>query len=106
MSVPIALCLALGVLLGVLAEGWSVSDSLYYAVVTVTTIGFGDLAPRTQLGRTLACLYLPVSVAAVAKSVQDVGRFASMQWTLQRTGNIAKLLRTSRKDHLSEAEFV
>ncbi|HEV8367208.1 MAG TPA: potassium channel family protein, partial [Pyrinomonadaceae bacterium] len=35
-------------------EGWSILDSLYVTAQTVTTVGFGDLAPRTLRGRAFA----------------------------------------------------
>ncbi len=35
-------------------EGWSLSDSLYFAFVSGLTIGYGDLVPKHPLSRTLA----------------------------------------------------
>lgn len=43
----------LGLVVGAI-EGWSVQDSLYFAFVSGLTIGYGDLAPRSFAGRTLA----------------------------------------------------
>src|SRR3954463_8737436 len=53
-------------------EGWAVSESIYFAFVSGLTIGYGDLAPKTLLGRVLAILIgmggvlLTALVAAVA----------------------------------------
>jgi hypothetical protein len=45
--------IALGLVIG-LREGWSIGDSIYFAFVSGLTIGYGDLAPKFPLGRTLA----------------------------------------------------
>jgi hypothetical protein len=37
-----------------LREGWSIQDSIYFAFVSGLTIGYGDLAPKSLLGRVLA----------------------------------------------------
>jgi voltage-gated potassium channel Kch len=34
--------------------GPSRSDALYFSYVTLATVGYGDLTPATELGRTLA----------------------------------------------------
>ena len=47
------LIIALGMVVG-LIEGWSIQDSLYFAFVSGLTIGYGDLAPKTLVTRTLA----------------------------------------------------
>jgi len=55
LSVLLGLMLALGIVVG-LREGWSLQDSIYFAFVSGLTIGYGDLAPKTLLARTLAIL--------------------------------------------------
>ena len=48
-----------------LLEGWSILDSLYVTVQTVTTVGFGDVTPRTTLGRVFATVFMMVGVGVV-----------------------------------------
>ena len=55
LSAMLVLIVALGLVVGVI-EGWSIHDSLYFAFVSGLTIGYGDLAPRTLVTRTLAIL--------------------------------------------------
>ena len=51
----IGLMIILGLVVGA-REGWSLQDSIYFAFVSGLTIGYGDLAPKTLLGRPLAIL--------------------------------------------------
>src|SRR5262245_63194829 len=55
LSALLATIVALGVVVG-LVEGWSLQESIYFAFVSGLTIGYGDLAPKTLLTRTLAVL--------------------------------------------------
>jgi len=43
----------LGRLIGI-REGWSRADSIYYAFITATTIGYGDFRPKKVLSKYLA----------------------------------------------------
>lgn len=53
------------------AEGWSLIDVLYYWNCTATTIGFGDLSPKTQLGRLLAVFFIPLSVVTLGEVIAN-----------------------------------
>ena len=39
-------------------EGWSVLDALYFCVATLATVGYGDFAPRTSLGKVFTIVYI------------------------------------------------
>lgn len=39
-------------------EGWSAGEAAWWAVVTVTTTGYGDMAPHAPFGRFLAGLLM------------------------------------------------
>lgn len=66
---PVVLAVAGALLLGTvgfhLIEGWSLVDSLYVSAQTVTTVGFGDLAPRTTAGRLFATGFMVFGVGVV-----------------------------------------
>ena len=51
----IGVMIALGLVVG-LRERWSIQESIYFAFVSGLTIGYGDLAPKTLLARSLAIL--------------------------------------------------
>jgi len=61
----LAAVLAGGTISFVLAEGLSPLDALYFTVVTVTTVGFGDIAPTTALGKVLTLVLAPAGLVAV-----------------------------------------
>jgi voltage-gated potassium channel len=68
--------LLLGTVTFHLLEGWSILDSLYVTAQTVTTVGFGDLTPRTAFGRIFATLFMVVGVGivlyALTSTVQSI----------------------------------
>jgi voltage-gated potassium channel len=44
----------------------SIPRSVYWAVVTMTTVGYGDIAPRTVLGQTLAAIVMIMGYSIIA----------------------------------------
>ncbi|MBD0834382.1 potassium channel family protein [Aestuariibaculum suncheonense] len=38
-------------------EHWSVLDALYFSVMTMATVGYGDLVPVTALGKIFTMVY-------------------------------------------------
>ena len=61
----VLLAILLGTVVFHLLEGWSILDSLYVTVQTVTTVGFGDLTPRTAIGRLFATFFMMLGVGVV-----------------------------------------
>jgi hypothetical protein len=55
LSALVGVIVALGLVIGMI-EGWSVHESIYFAFISGLTIGYGDLAPKSLLTRTLAVL--------------------------------------------------
>ena len=47
-----------GVLVYHWLEGWSYLDALYFCVVSLATVGYGDLTPTTPLARLFTIFYL------------------------------------------------
>lgn len=62
-----ALCLDLA-----LTESFVSSADSYYALVTASTIGFGDYAPVTKAARLFAVIFIPLSVAAAGELLSGV----------------------------------
>ncbi|AFZ28816.1 Ion transport 2 domain protein [Gloeocapsa sp. PCC 7428] len=49
-------------------------DAFYFSVVTMTTVGFGDVTPISQLGRLLTVLMILTGVALIPWQVGDLIR--------------------------------
>lgn len=44
----------------------NIPQSIYWAIVTLTTVGYGDIAPQTVMGKILASLVMIVGYAIIA----------------------------------------
>jgi hypothetical protein len=58
----------------------SIWASLYWSVVTATTLGYGDLYPTTPIGRSLACVWIFCGIVIVAMPVGVLGSNFSMMY--------------------------
>lgn len=54
--------LALGTAFYHWVEGWRWLDSLYFCVMTLATVGYGDFTPKTDLGKIFAMLYVFIGI--------------------------------------------
>lgn len=52
-------------------EGWSWIDSLYFSVVSLTTVGYGDFVPTEPLTKLLSVVYI-ISGIGMLFSLIDV----------------------------------
>ncbi len=62
----IVLVLISGTLFSYLEDGYGVSEGIWWAVVTATAVGYGDVVPASGLGRLLATLLMLVGISFVA----------------------------------------
>ena len=64
------------ILLGTLVyrwlEGWSLVDSLYFSVVTLATVGFGDLHPTTVAAKLFTVLYILFGLGILAAFITEL----------------------------------
>lgn len=55
-------------------EGWRFLDSLYFVVMTITTIGFGDFVPLTDAGKIFTIFFSFFGIAAAFYFLGLIGR--------------------------------
>ena len=61
-SILLALQLVAGAIFYSQVEGWRWIDALYFCVATLTTVGYGDLTPVTDLGKIFTMIYLVTGI--------------------------------------------
>lgn len=53
-------------------EGWSLVDSLYFSVVTLATVGFGDLTPTSDVAKLFTVAYIIVGIGIIAAFASEL----------------------------------
>jgi len=53
-------------------EGWSLVDSLYFCIITMATIGYGDLTPTTPLSKLFTVGFVILGVGLFATFVGKI----------------------------------
>ena len=55
-------------------EGWRWLDSAYFSAMTLTTVGFGDFVPKTDLGKIFTIFYAFLGIAVALYTLSRVGQ--------------------------------
>lgn len=50
-------------------EGWSYLDALYFSLITLATVGYGDLSPITPLGKIMTMLYILLGLGIISSFI-------------------------------------
>lgn len=70
MLVVLSLVIILGSVMYLVENGkngfTSIPDSIYWAIVTITTVGYGDIAPVTPLGKFIASIMMFIGYGIIA----------------------------------------
>ena len=91
---------AVGVVGYATLEGWSVSDSLYMTVITMTTVGFDEVFPLSPQGKHFTIVFLVFSIATLGYSVSTVIAFLFEGQMLSTWQERKKMRQINRlKDH-------
>ncbi len=98
--ISLALLLLLGAFGYRLTEGWDWGDSLWMVVITISTIGFGEVEPLSSAGRVVTVLIIFGGLVVVQLTLQRLLRlFESGYFRRMSELRFRRLLRSMR-DHV------
>ena len=89
-------------------------DGLWWSAVTITTVGYGDKAPKTRLGRIIAIVWMLTAIviisgftASIASTltVQSLGRTIEDLEDIRNTENIGSIYASSSEAFLNNNEI-
>lgn len=75
-------------------EGWI--DGIWWAAVTMTTVGYGDKIPKTRSGKLLALIWMFTSIILISSLT------ASITSELSRNGNRLEIKKVDELDEISD----
>ncbi len=92
------------------AEGESTWDGVWWAVVTLTTVGYGDLTPETTIGRIVGLVVMLTGIGFVAILTGAIAqRFVSGQLEEEADdvrGDVAREVESAESEVLRELRFI
>jgi voltage-gated potassium channel len=81
----------------------SIPTSIYWAIVTITTVGYGDITPHTAAGQAIAAMAMLTGYAIIAVPTGIITAELSLE--MQRAKQAIKCPGCGANDHDSDAHF-
>ncbi|PMD72243.1 potassium channel family protein [Companilactobacillus nuruki] len=75
-----------------LAEGASLSNSFWWAIVTASTVGYGDVAPKTLIGRIAAISLMVVGIGFIGTLTSTITNYVTHQDNVKNDDKLDKIL--------------
>lgn len=72
LAVVVVVVLGIGTVVYRSLEDWGWIDSLYFSIVTLTTVGYGDLAPSTDASKLFTVVYLAIGVSLLGATFNEI----------------------------------
>lgn len=65
-------------------------DAIYFSVITITTVGYGDIVPTTPITKIFTIFYVLIGVGIIASSLNIIVKIAAEKRMPQRLKNEIK----------------
>ena len=76
-----------GTVFYVVIENWNWLDSFYFCVTTASTVGFGDLSPKTNAGKLFTSVYILVSVGVFVSVFSLLAKSLIAEMPVKKSGS-------------------
>ena len=90
--------LSVGVWFYMSVEGLNIIDSLYLSIMTLTTVGYGDITPVTDSGKIFTSFYVLIGVGIIGIFIRAIIQGAGDRITAQSSQNHIR----NHEQHLHE----
>ncbi|MCW8327508.1 ion transporter [Photobacterium sp. SDRW27] len=81
----------------------SIPKSIYWAIVTITTVGYGDIIPQTDLGKALAAFTMLLGYSILAVPTGIITAEISQEMKIQR--ELLRCINCATGGHETDANF-
>ena len=81
----------------------SIPKSMYWTIVTITTVGYGDITPQTPLGQAIAALTMLIGYSIIAIPTGILT--AEISHEMVKVRDLRKCSNCGKKGHDNDAQF-
>eukprot|EP00419_Tripos_fusus_P037104 CAMPEP_0172780122 /NCGR_PEP_ID=MMETSP1074-20121228/202767_1 /TAXON_ID=2916 /ORGANISM="Ceratium fusus, Strain PA161109" /LENGTH=466 /DNA_ID=CAMNT_0013617093 /DNA_START=24 /DNA_END=1424 /DNA_ORIENTATION=- len=88
----IGISLVIGTATMMQLENWCASDAFYFSMITITTVGYGDILPTNPKAKLFVSFYILFGFGVLANSLSAIGAFPSRIQQLRKLDKSLSLL--------------
>jgi hypothetical protein len=77
-------------------EGWSILDSLYFSLITLTTVGYGDLSPTRPGTKIFTMVFIVLGIGILLAFINMIAKHALQSGSIRN--------RLEKKRHRADPE--
>lgn len=82
------------------------SDALWWAIVTTTTVGYGDISPTTPIGRVLAIILMLVGIGIIGTLTSSITSYFNKENEISHEKKVLQIVQSIENvDNLTDADL-